>query len=240
MHRTLKRALALSIASAGVALLGLHGARAQLAHLTIDWSSFGPPGTAINTPASATFGPITVTIDSVPGAVAIVQEGFDYTGDFAPGTILIGMAYASDAFDITVSSSVPLTSVAAQMQPTMHSGGGGSIFPTQGWIGPATDAVSIEPSDLQNVTSIVTFNSTDAEDNSAPFVTFIGGGIRNIPLAKSFFIPQPGAAIAYSGNVAIGPLEVGFLLEPVPEPGALALLAVGLAGLGMVVRFRRA
>lgn len=182
-------------------------------HILVDWSSFGPAGTIISTPDTRAFptgaGPEYVGVSSSQGALAIHQEGVDYTGDFLPGEYLLTDAGSqSDSFVIHFNPGV----LAFGFQVDPH-------YITGPWTG------SIKLDVHYGLTIPISGIANDAEDGSAPFIGFVNNrpGINSVTVTINQ--TDPGLP-QRAGALAINMMDV-----IVPEPPSIALAAAALMAL---------
>jgi hypothetical protein len=183
--------------------------------LTVEWDIFGPDGTTIVTPDSRTVGPLEITVSSSQGMLNRVDGGFGFA---ANEPLLRDANSQSDSFIVRFDPNVQ--GFGFELQATVD-------------FGSFTGTVDV-------------FNDNDVLLGDIPFAgdtagapIFVGAlsdaddiGPVTIEVDQpiNFFPPQAGTA-------AINRLDV--VLQQVPEPGTLALLATGLAGLGAAARRRR-
>jgi hypothetical protein len=192
--------------------------RSSLTGQTIDWSSFGSPGTNLSTPVSMSFGAETVAIGSSAGVAELRQQGSDFSGNFAQGDSLLSLpdGYKSDVFDLKFSGA-PVYGLGAQIEPV---GGYTGAFTGLMKLYSASNALLGEIS--------VAGNATDAGDDSAAFL----GAFSTIPIAYvAFFVDEGNPYFPVEGDLAINELSLD---ESVPEPASALLLApllVAFAGM---------
>ena len=234
-----KRAFALLIATGSLAALGLQGAQAALiqvgsaaalnANLTIDWSVFGPPGATLFCFCSAPVGPLTVGINGSSGTLNRAQEGLDYTGNFAPGAQLLLQPFISDEMTVgffnTLIFPQPVAAVGTQIQPLADL--------SHGFVGPFTGTMHVLTDDGLNVNFSVVGNSTQAEDNSAPFIGVVS--TTDDIIGVQFFADVGNPMFPEAGNIAINQMEV----RVVPEPSSALLAASAVVAMLSLGIFRR-
>ncbi len=187
--------------------------------IPVDWGVFGPTGTGISTPDFRTVGGLTIGVSSSQGALARVDEGNGFTGDFAVGDHLLTDAGSkSDSF--IVSFGTPVRGFGTQIDAHYILGAYSGFVDYFS----STNAL-LFTADYSGV-------ATTAEDNSAPFVGVVSSS-ADISYAE-FFINQPSPLLP-AGAVAINRLDV---LSPsaVPEPVSLALMLTGLVAIGVLRR----
>ncbi len=187
----------------------------------VDWGVFGPAGTTISTPDFRTVSGLTIGVTSSQGALARVDEGNGYIGDFAPGDHLLTDA-GSESDSFIVSFGTPVRGFGTQVDAHYITG-------------PYTGQIDVfGTADQLLYTADFSGTRTGAEDNSAPFV----GVLSSLPDISfvAFLInqPQPGPP-PQSGAVVINRLDV---LTAVPEPMSLALLFPALAAVVAIHRHR--
>lgn len=235
MKRTRNLALALSIATA-MAISVPRGAQATLtqvgsaaalnANLTIDWSTFGAPGATLSCFCSAPVGPLTVGINGSSGTLNLAREGLDYTGNFAVGANLLIQPFISDemtvGFNNTLILPQPVSAVGTQMQPLADV--------AHGFLGTFTGTMHVLTDDGMDADFTVTGNSTQAEDNSAPFIGVVS--TTNDIIGVQFFADVGNPNFPAVGNIAINQMEVRLVPEPssalLAASAALSMLAAGV------------
>ena len=208
---------ALAIAVIGLGGLSMHPALATLsqvssraalgANLIVNWNTFGPAGSVLSCYCSESEGPISVAINASSGNLWRVDEGVDYTGNFAPGASLLVQQFTSDAFFISFST--PVSAVGLQVQPIST--------PNLALTGPFSTTMFVGTNDAMDASFSVSGNSTLAQDNSAPFIGVVS---TRDDITNLIFYPP-------TSNLAINELSVR-VPAFVPEPAALSLLAPGI------------
>lgn len=190
-------------------------------HILVDWSDYGAPGDILSTPYGHDYptnaGPENVTVSSSQGALAIHQEGLDYTGDFSPGDFLLSDAGSeSDSFLIHFSPAV--LGFGFQIDPHYITG-------------PWTGQIFLDVH--YGLTIPISGIANDAEDGSAPFIGFVNNrpGIGTIKISINQTDP---ALPPRAGALAINMLDV-----IVPEPSSLSLAGGALLILVGLVFVRR-
>jgi hypothetical protein len=186
--------------------------RSTLTSQTIDWSSFGTPGTSLSTPVSMSFGAETVGINSSSGTAELRQQGTDFTGNFAAGDGLLSLPDGdkSDVFDLTFSGAAVY-------------GLGAQIEPVSGYTGAFTGMMKLYGTNNALLGEIsVAGDATRAGDDSAVFL----GASSSVPIAYvAFFVEEGSPYFPVEGDLAINELS---LSETVPEPASVLLLAPAL------------
>jgi hypothetical protein len=213
MKWTRNLALALSVAGAGMAVSAPRSAQATLtqvgsaaalnANLTIDWSTFGAPGTALSCFCSAPVGPLTVGINGSSGTLNLAQEGLDYTSNFAVGANLLLQPFISDQMTVgffnTLILPQPVAAVGTQIQPL-----GADI--AHGFLGSFVGTMHVLTNDGMDADFTVAGNSTQAEDNSAPFIGVVS--TTDDIIGVQFFADVGNPNFPAVGNIAINQMEV--------------------------------
>jgi hypothetical protein len=203
---TLAALLLASVLTVGTARATLMqvGSRNDLgANLEVNWSIFGPAGTALQCFCSAQAGGLTVSVNSSSGTVDRFNEGVPpYKGNFAIGDALVSQPFSSDEMTVGFTTN-PVFAVGTQIQPLNYTG-------------PFTGVISVLTNDGMDAEFSVSGNSTTAEDNSAPFLGVVSTTDDIIGFRVFAEISS-----AFSGDVAINQLDV----RAAPEPGSALLLA---------------
>lgn len=191
--------------------------RASLTGQTIDWSSYGSPGTFLSTPVSMSFGGETVAIGSSAGIAEVRRQGTDFSGNFSTGDSLLSLpdGYKSDVFDLHFGGG-PVYGLGAQIEPV--SGYTGAFIGMM----KLYSAANVLLGEVS-----VSGDATHAGDGSAVFL----GASSSIPIAYvAFFVDEGNPFFPVEGDLAINQLS---LQEQVPEPatawllGPIALVFVG-------------
>jgi hypothetical protein len=223
--------LGLSINTANATLIQVGSEAALGANLTIGWSSFGAPGTQLQCFCSAPVGPLTVGINGSSGLLDRAQEGLDYTGNFAVGAQLLLQPFISDEMTVGFNNSAllpePVMAVGTQIQPL----NAGDI--SKGFLGSFTGTMEVLTDDGMNAAFTVSGNSTQAEDNSAPFIGVIS--TTDDIIGVRFFADVGNPQFPQVGDIAINQMDVRL----VPEPSSAWMMASALLAMLAFGVFRR-
>jgi MYXO-CTERM domain-containing protein len=182
----------------------------------VNWATIGVAFTTVASPAPSSTRGVLVTV-SQPGGGAFERrdEGMGWKGNFNVGNPLLWNGSASG--EITLVFSAPVLGAGAQVQRSSH--------------GPFSATVRAFDVDGQALGSFTRNGvASEAQDGSAIFM----GLLNDVPNVKRI-------TFAVSGGLAVNQLDLTIAgastpPAPAPEPGTLALAAVGLAGAAFVRR----
>jgi hypothetical protein len=225
----LKSGLAVGLVLTSLTLPALAGTitlvtnRSELnANDSINWGQLpGPTLTIFPTPVGVlSDGGIGATLTTSGGALFKDQQGNPWLGNFASGDYLIGTGQLTPSVPIDVTFARPVSGLGAQF--------GYDVIST--WPFPFTEALIVYDAGHNELASFSVSGLTDnAADNSAVFIG-VTDTLDEIASAEFF---TPTTAGPFPGAFTINEVS---LVEPVPEPGSLALLATALTGFGITRR----
>jgi PEP-CTERM motif len=185
----------------------------------VDWATLGGAFTTVASPFPSSTRGLQVAV-SQPGGGPFERrdEGIGWTGNFSLGDRLLWNGNQSG--EITLVFAAPVFGAGAQVQRSSH---GAFSATVQAFDGDGQVLGSFTRSGL----------ASDALDGSAVFM----GLLNDVPNIKRF-------TFAVSGGLAVNQLDLstGTASTPpaaTPEPGTLALVAIGLAGAAVARRWRR-
>jgi hypothetical protein len=193
-------------------------------NLTVPWTAFGPVPSELQVYQQATIGPETVGINSSSGVLYVGQQGNGFTGDFAPGTVVLMQPNADDGE--VVGFSTPVAGFGVDIDPIGFTGNFTAYMA-------AYDAVG-------NLIGIVSVNGV-ATGTGAGTAPFLGAtSFADLISHVDFGLVEPGNpdvsqfsldGIPVLGNIAIDNASLAL----VPEPESSAILVGGL----LVLAFAR-
>ena len=215
-------ATATGLASASV--IGVTDPGALGANDVIDWGQLGASGTALSSPAD-------VTSDNGLNAIAATDDGNGlirldedngWGGNFSPGDRLLNNN-SGNLFPLTISFALPIFGAGANIQMD------------------AQGAFTAQIEAFNGVTSLGTFTedgiSNANDDGSAIFL-----GILDDTQEITSIVFTLSASAPASNDFAINALQLSDTTSPggeAPEPGTIALSAIGIAAAGLVTRRKR-
>jgi hypothetical protein len=190
----------------------------------IDWAQLpGPTLTIFPTPVSVLSNHgMGATLTTGAGTVFKDQQGSPWQGNFAPGDYLIGMGQLTPSVPIDITFAHPVSGVGAQL--------GYDIISTTPFS--FTEALNLYDAAHILLASLTVSGFMDnGADNTAVFI----GAMDTAGEIASAEFSTPTSTGPFPGAFTINQVS---LVDSVPEPSSLALLAAALTGFGMALRIR--
>lgn len=184
-----------------------------------DWGQFGPDGTAVFSPASASsFNGLGATVSIAGREMFAFQDFFgSWNGNFEPGENLLytGNLAGGGPGPMTIAFAQGVSSVGFQIQDA--------------FFGPFTATLQVFNGNTLLDTLVLQGNSNGNNDGSAIFM-----GVGDLSGANITSIVISDQGVGDANDFAINALSIG--VNQVPEPSSLALMGSALLGLAAAVR----